>query len=986
MPYFWLVIRTLCLILCTLLGLFSCNPIPGNAGEPPRYAFPITSWADSVYQSLNDTQRVAQLFMVAAYSNKDQAHVEEIERLVKQYGIGGLIFMQGGPLRQIQLVNRYQLLSKVPLMIGMDAEWGPAMRLDSCLKYPFQMTLGAMPDSKLVYEMGRQIARDLKALGVHVSFSPSVDVNNNPSNPVINFRSFGESVEKVSEWGIAYMQGLQDEGILACAKHFPGHGNTDSDSHHTLPSVNHSRKALDSIELRPFEALVEAGVGSAMIAHLNVPALTGKPGLPTTLSPKAIEVLRKEMEFEGLLFTDALNMKGAANFAKPGELEVQAFLAGNDVLLFPEDVPRAIQQLLKLINTRKSARKELEHRVKRILAVKQWAGLHQGFTPLQPDSVLAVLNRPASRKLVRQLYTQAVSVVRDQNHQIPWKPQGKGKKVVFLALGDESGAREMLKLARRAQAIDTVLLPWSASETLQEQIRIKIQDPNLQLVVSIHPGSQNAGKGYNIKEKLLKKVLDVIPNRASLLLMGNAYASRHFKRFPTLLVAYEDNPLSREAALDILSGAEAASGKLPVRVADAFPLGAGLNTCNAGSFKFTTPEEIGIASTALTRIDTIVQDAIRKGAMPGCQVLAAKGNSIFFQKSYGKSTWSDSNSAVHAQHIYDLASVTKIAASALALMRLETEGRLSVDSPVRTYLPETAESNKGNLILKQILTHQAGLVAWIPFWRNFFKDGKPISGFFCENQEEDYPFRVAEGMYAWKGVPDSIWYSLLQSGLNEPGKYLYSDLGYYMVRKIVEQLSGQPFDSYLEETFYQPLGLLQTGFRPRAWADTNLLVPTENDKEFRFQSIKGDVHDQGAALLGGVSGHAGLFGNAYELAVIMRMIAAGGEYGGQYFLNPAVIQQFTGTPYPGNRRGICFDKAENNPANPPVTAVSSSVQTFGHTGFTGTCVWYDPANELLYVFLSNRVHPHAENKKLSDLKVRGRIQEVLNEAIKGAAL
>jgi CubicO group peptidase (beta-lactamase class C family) len=395
---------------------------------------------------------------------------------------------------------------------------------------------------------------------------------------------------------------------------------------------------------------------------------------------------------------------------------------------------------------------------------------------------------------------------------------------------------------------------------------------------------------------------------------------------------------------------------------------------------------LGIKRVLLEKIDTIVQDAIRRGAMPGCQVLAAKGNNIFFQKSYGKAGWADSLPALQAHAVYDLASITKIAASALALMRLETEGRLSVDSPVRTYLPETAESNKGNLILKQILAHQAGLVAWIPFWRNFFSDGKPLSGFFCDKMEEDYPYRVAEGMYAWKGIPDSIWTSLLQSGLSETGKYLYSDLGYYLVRRIVERLSGQPFENFLEETFYQPLGLVQTGFRPREWAESSVIVPTENDREFRFQLLSGDVHDQGAALLGGVSGHAGLFGTAYELALLMRMVATNGEYGGHYFLNPAVIQQFTGTPFPGNRRGICFDKAENNPANPPVTATSSSTQTFGHTGFTGTCVWYDPANELLYVFLSNRVHPNAENKKLSDLKVRGRIQEVLNEALRDIQL
>lgn len=966
----------------TLLSLLSCSTTPGNAGDPPRHTSSPNHWVDSVYQTMNDTQRVAQLFMVAAYSNKDEAHEKEIQTLIKRYGIGGLIFMQGGPLRQLRLVNNYQQISKIPLLMAMDAEWGPAMRLDSCLKYPFQMTLGAMPDSRLVYEMGRQIARDLKALGIHMSFSPSVDVNNNPSNPVINFRSFGERPNQVADWGVAYMQGLQDEKVLACAKHFPGHGNTDADSHHTLPTLKQSRKALDSIELNPFRKIVAAGTASVMIAHLNVPALTEKEGLPTTLSTKAIQVLRKEMDFQGLVITDALNMKGAANFAKPGELEVQAFMAGNDILLFPEDVPRAIQQLLKHVFARKSAKRELEVKVKKILTAKFWCGLDTAKFPLLADSLIYQVNRPEAKRLVREIYSNAVTVVRDADGLIPWKPWGKFKKRLFIALGDENGGREMLKMLAGRIAADTLLLTWNATETQQNDLRRRLQDPSIQLVVTVHPGSQSAARGYNIKEKLLKNVIDVIPSGASLLIMGNAYTLKHFRRFSTVLVGYEDNPISREAVWDVLTGAVPASGKLPVKVTEHYPAGTGLNTCDASSFKFVDPLDIGLKSNVLAKIDSIVFDAIRKGAMPGCQILAAKGNEIFFQKSYGKISWNDTASAVNNRHVYDLASVTKIAASALALMRLETEGRLSLDSPVRTYLPETAESNKGGLILKQILTHQAGLVAWIPFWRNFFEEGKPLSGFFCEQEEEDYPYRIAENLFGWKGIPDSIWSSLLQSGLNEPGKYVYSDLGYYMVRRLVERLTGQPFDKYLDQQFYEPLGLCQTGFRPRNWAEASWLVPTEQDREFRFQVLNGDVHDQGAALMGGISGHAGLFGNAYELAVIMRMVSSGGEYAGNFYLNPAVIKRYITSPFPGNRRGICFDKAESDTRNPPVTAASSSVLTYGHTGFTGTCVWYDPTNELLYVFLSNRVHPNAENKKLSELKVRGRIQEVFNEALR----
>ncbi|MBK7944813.1 MAG: glycoside hydrolase family 3 [Flavobacteriales bacterium] len=410
------------------------DPRPARSPIPPPFLNANSHWADSVLSTLSLDERIAQLMMVAAYSNKEAKHATEIEGLIRERNIGGLIFFQGGPGRQAKLTNRYQAVAKTPLMLGMDLEWGLAMRLDSTMRFPRQMALGAIQDDALIEAMGLEIARQMKRLGVHVSFSPVVDVNNNPANPVINDRSFGEDRENVARKGIAYMRGLQNGGVIATAKHFPGHGDTDSDSHHALPMIAHSRTRLDSLELYPFHRLVEEGLGAIMVGHLEVPALDVNKGLPSTLSkPIVSDLLSGEFGFNGLVFTDALNMKGVANADKPGEIELRALLAGNDVLLFPQDPVKAIERIRQAVDAGEIDAALIEHKCLKLLRAKEWAGLAKQ-QPVKLEGINDDLNTMSGIQLRRALYGSAITVAKDHKGLLPLPLSGH--RIASVVIGD----------------------------------------------------------------------------------------------------------------------------------------------------------------------------------------------------------------------------------------------------------------------------------------------------------------------------------------------------------------------------------------------------------------------------------------------------------------------------------------------------------------------------------------------------------------------
>ena len=965
------------------------GPLPERAPEaplPPPFLAKPTPWADSVIATLPLDQQIAQLMMVAAYSNKDAKHEAEIEKLVRDRNIGGLIFFQGGPGRQVALTNRYQAAARTPLLLGMDLEWGLSMRLDSTMRFPRQMPLGALQDERLIEEMGREIARQMLRIGVHVSFSPVVDVNNNAANPVINDRSFGEDRENVTRKGIAYMRGLQQGGVLATAKHFPGHGDVTSDSHYTLPRIGHGRARLDSLELYPFRRMAREGLGAVMVAHLEVPALDSTKGLPSTLSrPIVNDLLLGELGFQGLVFTDALNMKGVANAEKPGEIELRALLAGNDVMLFPQDPVKAIERIRKAVADGEVDSARIAYSCHRILQAKEWAGL-VNWQPISAKGLQGDLQTGEAEALRRRLYAGAITVASDHHGLLPLRKVDT-LRIASVAIGAKADNIFQEALGRHADVTRFQCAKALKPDELKELLA-KLQ-PFHQVIVSVHGTTWRGNKDYGVPTTALDIVREVSARKHTVYVhFANPYglAKAYGPQLKaTTVVAYEETDDAMEAAADVLFGAQGANGRLPVSASLFYRVGDGRVVRPTERLGHAVPEELGIRSAALARIDTIVRSGIAAKAYPGAQVLVAVDGRIIVDRTYGHHRY-DGDQPVHSDDIYDLASITKVASTTLALMRLVDDGRVDLDRKLGHYLPELEKSHPthARMGLREILTHQAGLKAFVPFHARLMKDGRFKPGVVSDSATATHPVRVAEGLHIQQAYADSMLQWVLDTPLGKAGEYVYSDMGYYLLQAIIERITQQPLDQYVSQTFYQPMGAVTLGYRPLERFPAERIAPTEDDKLFRKRLVHGDVHDPGAAMKGGVAGHAGLFGSAGDLAKVMQMLVNGGTYGGQRFLSEGVIREFTKCQFckpdgSGNRRALGFDRPSRNGKGPTCECVSYA--SFGHTGFTGTMAWADPESRVVYIFLSNRVHPSAERNKLVELGIRTKVQEVVHDAV-----
>ena len=974
------------LIVSVFLYSFKAGEEKKNLSQEvdPPFLTISTPWADSVFNTLSQDERIAQLFMVAAYSNRDEKHENELKDLIENYGIGGLIYFQGGPVRQATMCNRLQSYSKIPMMIGMDAEWGLAMRLDSTIKYPWQMTLGAIENDQLIFKMGRQIGEQLKRMGVHINFAPVVDINVNPENPVINARSFGENRENVAEKGIAYMLGLQSERIIANAKHFPGHGDTDKDSHKTLPMINHTGTRLDSVEMYPFRKLMESGLSSVMIAHLYVPALVDEFNYPTTLSRKVVtELLKDSLRFEGLVVTDALNMKGVSSQFKPGEVDVKALLAGNDVLLFSEDVPKAIDEINKAVKEGLITYEEIDRRCLKILRAKEWVGLGK-YKPIETDSLFEDLNKTEYQVLLRELFRSSLTLLENKKDFLPLRSLDT-LKIAAVAMGDGGHEAFHRFLSMYAQ-VDTFSLPFNPDPIEHKKILDKLEDHNL-IIASVHTSDRNPYSRFKIQDNSAD-FLNILRLKKEVILtsFANPYALRTINgldHFTAMLQAYQNSENSNELAAQAIFGALKVNGKLPVSINRSYPSGFGLEVSDIQRFNYVIPEEIGIQREWLTEIDSIALEGIKAHAYPGCQVMVASHGKVFYNRTFGYHSY-DSSMIVRVNDVYDLASVTKIAATLPVVMELQEKGIINLDFALCDYIPELVDTSEyANLSLREILAHQAGLAAWIPFYKKTMLNGSLRYDVFSLDSSEIYSRQIANNLWINKAYEDTIYKQILRTPLNGYGEYKYSDLGYYFLKRIVEKLTGEKLDVYLERTYYGPLGMNRTFFNPLHKLSLNEIIPTENDLVFRKQMIQGFVHDPGAAMLGGVGGHAGLFSNANDLAKLMQMYINGGTYGGMKYLGDSVINEFTACQYcqNDNRRGAGFDKPMINNEKGGPTCTCVSYLSFGHSGFTGTYAWADPQDELVYIFLSNRVHPDAGNKELVNLSIRTRIQEVIYSAV-----
>lgn len=954
------------------------NSAPIPAKPIGAIAFKQNSWVDSVYESLTPQQRLGQLFMLAAYSTRN-SDTTELARLIRTYNIGGLCFFKGTPSRQVELTNFYQSVAKTPMLISMDAEWGPSMRLDSTLQYPYQMTLGAGGDLMGTEAMGKASATELKRLGVHISFSPVVDVNSNPLNPVIAFRSFGEQPKRVADLGKAYMRGLQQEGIIAVGKHFPGHGDTDADSHEELPTVGAPFSRLDTLELQPFRELIDAGVGGMMVGHLRVPVLD-EAGTPASLSrPIVSKLLKKDMDFRNLVFTDALNMKGVSVGREPGQVELEALKAGNDVLLFSVHVPEAIAAIEAALAEGSLSDKEVERAVRKIIAAKYFAQLHK-YEPTQVALVANDLNPPGGELLLHRLYQSGITAVRNEVGLLPLTTHDTSR-VLSIEFGNALSTNEFTKMMRRMGPHESYFAGYHDTldyDTVRKMVRSGAFG---RVVITLHDVTSSRKKGYGLTPEAIAFVKELsVMRQTALVVLGSPYCLAEFPGMNSVVVAYQDLPYTREAAAQAIWGAIPMTGKLPVSPSAEYRAGQGRQVAANGRLAYAIPEEMGLSSALLGEIDLLAQEAVNFRATPGCQIVVVKDGKIVYEKAFGNLSYE--GGALSTETLYDIASVTKVASTALAMMKLSSEGRLDVYKTLNTYLPETKKTNKGGLRLHDIMTHQAGLQPMVRFYERTMKSGQPCMDYYCDVPSNAYAVQVAPRMYLKTGYPEYMWRHILQTPVGDTGRYAYSDLGSILLQHVAEKLVGMPLDKYVSREFYRPMGLQSIGYQPLLIFDQSQIAPTELDQNFRKQLIQGTVHDEMAAIFGGIAGHAGLFSNAHDVAAIFQMLLNGGNYGGKNYLSPNIIQQYTSRQTNTAHRGLTFDKPSgvHGGGVGGNTAPQVSTQTFGHTGFTGTCVWADPTNGLVYVFLSNRVNPTRDNTLLLKNNYRTRIHEAIYKA------
>lgn len=936
-----------------------------------------TKWVDSVYKQLSLNEKIAQLHMVQVFSNQDDYTTKKLTTLIKNHKIGGILYSKGGPVRQAKLNNKLQSMSKVPMLVAMDAEWGLNMRLDSTFAFPWNMTLGAVKDLNLIQKTGKYIGEHCKRLGVHVNFAPVVDINTNPLNPIIGNRSFGEDKFNVTEKSLAFMQGLQSAGVLANAKHFPGHGDTDRDSHKTLPTINFDSSRIDSIELYPFKKLINAGLASVMVAHLNVPALESEPGLPSSLSKSIVTgILKKRLGFKGLIFTDDITMNGATNSKKQRQVDLAAFLAGNDIILMSADVPKSIAVFKKAYQDGKLTESRLSHSVKKILRAKYKLGLNQ-YTPVDTTNLISDLQRSKDKLLHSQLVESSLTVIQNLDKSIPIK-ELDATKFAYVPIGTANGLTFYNTLNKYSKV--DLIRPTKNTPILELLL------PYDTVIVGYHMSNKSPWSPYKFSKLDLEWLSKIAKHKKVILtVFAKPYALSQLtnvKDFSTIVVAYQNSSLAQSKSAQLIFGALPASGKLPVSAEPHFPKGSGIIVPSIQRLGYTLPEAVGVNATKLAAIDSIVDYAIASKIIPGAQIIIARNGKVFFQKSYGFHTYKK-ETKVTSTHLYDLASLTKILVTTPLVMQLVDRGLLDLDTSLDSFLPEYKNHPKGKLTLANILSHRAMLTPWIPFYKNTIDhtDLKPLPKYFQPQQSDIFSVQVASEFYMRSDYKDTIYQLVKDSPFLSGKKSKYSDLPFYMLQPYLESTMGKPLDQLIQHNFFLPIGANYTTFNPLQKTNISNIVPTEEDDYFRHQRLQGYVHDMGAAMLGGVAGHAGLFANANDVAKMMQLFLQNGTYGGKRYFSSDTMERFNNCIDCNEEyhHGIGFNKPQFKGDGPTCGCVS--MDSFGHSGYTGTYTWADPEKEIVYVFLTNRTYPKDGVNRLSKENIRTEIQRIIYKSI-----
>ncbi|WP_299128797.1 glycoside hydrolase family 3 N-terminal domain-containing protein [uncultured Winogradskyella sp.] len=947
-------------------------------------------WVDSVYTSLSTEERIGQLFMVQVMSKNNDAQNAKIINLIKKQHIGGVIYSTGGPYRQAKLNNKLQSVSNIPLLVGMDAEWGLSMRLDSTYAFPWNMTLGAIKDNSLVEQTGRQIGEHCKRLGVHFNFAPVVDINTNPKNPIIGNRSFGEDRDNVTEKGLAFMKGMQSAGVLANAKHFPGHGDTEADSHKTLPTVSFSESRIDSVELYPYRQLIKEGLSSVMVAHLNVPSLETRKGFPSSLSKHIVtDILKDSLGFKGLIFTDALTMKGAADYIARGvngsssktsntggEIDLMAFLAGNDVMLMSENTEKGVAKFKEAYNNGVITEERLAHSVKKILSAKYKVGLHQ-YTPVELSNLKNDLNRIKDDLLYETLMEQAITVVKNKNKLLPLRDL-ETKTIAYVDFGDAEGSHFYTTLKKYTK------VHHIKAENLSNLLG-KLQNYNT-VIIGFHKSNDNPWKGYKFTQKELAWLYEISRTNTVILdVFARPYALNDLssiENIESIVMSYQNSKITQEKSAQLIFGAIGAKGKLPVSAGPYFPLGTGERFNSLMNLGYGLPESVGMDSHKLTKLDSVANYAVGKRMTPGIQLLVARKGKVIYNKNFGYHTYAKKNK-VDYNDIYDVASLTKILATLPVVMELEEQGSISLDSKIGNLLPYFKNSNKKNITLKKMLSHYAQLRPWVPFYYKTLDTvtKKPDPKYYRTSRNGNFNVEVTNKLFLRSDYKDSIQKIIKETELLSRLRYRYSDLPYYLLKEYLEGFYDKSLHEITQDRYYRSLGANYTTYNPRKSFSLQNIVPTEVDNYFRHAKVHGYVHDMGAAMQGGIGGHAGIFSNANDVAKIMQMYLQKGFYGGKRYFKPETIDKFNTCHYCSNdnRRGVGFDKPQLGEDGP--TCGCLSMNSFGHSGFTGTYAWADPDEEIIYIFLANRTYPEAGKNLLLRENIRTEIQRFIYEAI-----
>jgi len=936
-------------------------------------------WVDSILSSMTIDEKIGQLFMIQAYSNLDSVHENEIKEMIQKYHVGNLIFMQGTPIKQVELTNKYQSFSKVPLMIGFDGEWGLDMRLKNSYRFPWNMSLGAIQDNSLIHKFGEHIGNHARRIGIHVNFAPVVDINTNPLNPIIGNRSFGENKINVTQKAIAFSKGMQSMGVLANAKHFPGHGDTASDSHLKLPVLNFSRQRLDSVELYPYKRVFDAGMASVMTAHLSIPVLEPNPKLPTSLSSNVVtDLLKYKLGFLGLIFTDGLNMKGAANYSSSSEINLAAILAGNDILLIPHDIPETINLFKTSIQTGVLSYERIDESVRKILLAKYKVGLHT-YKPIELLNLEKDINTPEDEVLHRELVKNSMTLIKNKKKLLPISDLKKLHKIAYVALGEASHDPFFKELQKYSEIFKV------EKDNLNEIIDT-LEDFDL-VIVGFHKSNAHPWKPYQFSNKESVWLHEISrKNKTILSVFASPYSLLNIKSFNNLesiLVAYQNSVIAQKIAAQTIFGAIDAKGVLPVSIKNKFPEGTSISTKNLKRLQYSIPESVGMSSVKLQRIDSVANLVLEKKMSPGLQILVARHGVVVYEKSFGFHT-DKKNNSVKSTDVYDVASLTKILASLPMMMKAEEDKKIKLTSTVKSILPAFKNSNKDTLTVLEILSHYGRLKAWIPFYKHT-QDSitkNNLKEFYSQTRSKRFSIKVAENLYLNNSYKDSIYKFIRDSEQRIDAGYKYSDLGYYLFKEVLEKKYKSSLDDLVQEQFYKPLGANRMTYLPLNKLDKSSIVPSEKDTYYRNQLLHGYVHDMGAAMLGGVAGHAGLFANANDVAKMMQLYLQKGYYGGKRYFKKETFDKFNKRYYSEKkvRRGLGFDKPQLDPEI-KATCGCVSDESFGHSGFTGAYTWADPESEILYVFLSNRVFPTMENYGLVDEDIRTKIQQIIQDAI-----